>query len=58
MLVSNRVSPLLVDEILFGKLSEGGHARLYFTDGDFSLEVTPPGKPSLLNTLFKLVKNP
>lgn len=57
-IISNRVSPLLVDEILFGKLSEGGHARLDFTGGDFSLEVTPPGKPSFLNTLFKLVKNP
>ena len=57
-IISNRVSPLLVDEILFGKLTEGGHARLEFTDGNFSLETTPPDKPTAIERLLHLVKKP
>ncbi len=38
--IQSSVKPLLVDEILFGRLKEGGQCRLAAADGEFRLEFT------------------
>lgn len=36
--IGSRIKPLLVDEILFGRLKEGGRCRLAAADGEFRIE--------------------
>lgn len=52
--IHGEVKPLLVDEILFGKLKKGGKCKLTVTDDSFRLEY-PQEKPKK-NTKIKVVE--
>ncbi|MPN15431.1 hypothetical protein SDC9_162764 [bioreactor metagenome] len=35
--INSELKPVLVDEILFGRLSNGGRCKIHFTNGKFQL---------------------
>lgn len=42
--IQNEIKPLLVDELLFGKLKHGGSCKLDVTDNKFAVKFHGPGK--------------
>ncbi|MDR2247296.1 MAG: ATP-dependent Clp protease ATP-binding subunit ClpA [Treponema sp.] len=43
--VEDTIKAFFVDEVLFGRLSEGGAARADWRDGEYRIDILPPGVP-------------
>jgi ATP-dependent Clp protease ATP-binding subunit ClpA len=41
-LVEERIKSFFVDEVLFGRLESGGHARADYVDGEYKIEINEP----------------
>jgi ATP-dependent Clp protease ATP-binding subunit ClpA len=44
-LVEEKIKTFFVDEVLFGRLSEGGRARADYADGEYSIEIAETVEP-------------
>jgi ATP-dependent Clp protease ATP-binding subunit ClpA len=45
--VEERIKSFFVDEVLFGRLEAGGHARADYIDGEYRIEITTPQREKL-----------
>jgi ATP-dependent Clp protease ATP-binding subunit ClpA len=41
-LIEDRIKSFFVDEVLFGRLEEGGHATADYADGEYIIEIADP----------------
>ena len=43
-LIRDRINRALADELLFGKLAQGGTVRVYEKEGDLAFDIEPPAQ--------------
>jgi len=43
-LIEERIKSFFVDEVLFGRLEDGGHATADYADGEYIIEIADPSR--------------